>query len=100
MARFAKIENGIVTDIILADQNFIDNKPNTEQWVEKTSNVGGIGWNYDPLTSTFYPPQPFLSWTLDTGSFEWNSPVEYPTDGKNYIWDEGNQVWIETELPI
>ena len=100
MARFAKIENGIVVDVILADQDFINNKPNPEQWVEKTLTTAGIGWNYDVSSSTFYPPQPFPSWTLNTDTYTWESPIAYPTDEKNYIWNEDNQIWEEIELPI
>ena len=100
MARFAKIENRIVVDVILADQDFINNKPNPEQWVEKTLATAGIGWNYDISSSTFYPPQPFPSWTLNTDTYTWESPIAYPTDGKNYIWNEDNQIWEEIELPI
>ena len=100
MGNFAKIENEVVVDVILADQDFINNKPNPEQWVEKTLNIAGIGWNYDSNNLTFYPPQPFPSWTLNTETYTWESPIAYPIDDKNYIWNEDNQTWEEIELPI
>ena len=100
MGNFVKIENGIVVDVILADQEFIDNLPDSSDWIKKTSDIAGIGWNYDINTSTFYPPQPFPSWTLNTETYFWESPIVYPIDGKNYIWNEDNQTWEEIELPI
>ena len=100
MGNFAKIENGIITDTILADQGFINTLPNPGQWVEKTLNVSGIGWNYDGNNSTFYPPPPFPSWTLNTDTYNWDAPIARPVDSKNYIWDEENQIWSEIELPI
>ena len=33
-------------------------------------------------------PQPYDSWTLNTTTYEWESPIDYPTDGNTYIWDE------------
>jgi len=100
MGNFAKIENGIITDTILADQGFINTLPNPGQWVEKTLDVSGIGWNYDGNNSTFYPPQPFPSWILNTETYNWDAPIARPIDDKNYIWDEKNQIWSEIELPI
>lgn len=106
MAHFAKIENGIVTDTILADQEFINTLPNPGQWVEKTLDIAGIGWNYDISSTTFYPPQPFDSWILDTGSFTWDAPVPYPTGSitgsytGSYIWDESVINWDEAPSVI
>ena len=100
MGNFAKITNGIVTDVIVADQSFINGLSNSTDWVENTSSVAGIGYNYDASTTTFYPPQPFPSWILNTDTYTWESPITYPTDDKNYIWDENNQTWEEIELPI
>ena len=100
MGNFAKIENGIITDIILANQEFINTLPDSEQWIEKTSEIAGIGLNYDSSLLIFYPPQPFPSWILNTDTYLWESPITYPTDGKNYIWDEGNQNWVESTVVV
>ena len=100
MGNFAKITDGKITDVIVASQEFINNLPYSSDWVEKILNIAGIGWNYDINISTFYPPQPFPSWTLNTETYFWESPIAYPTDDKNYIWNEDNQIWEEIELPI
>ena len=49
-------------------------------------------------------PQPYPSWVLEDVdpvierervSTEWVAPVDYPNDGKSYIWDEETLNWIE-----
>ena len=100
MARFGKIESNIIIDIILANQEFINILPDSKDWVELTNSLIGIGWNYDINSLSFYPPQPYPSWTLNTNTYNWEPPIAYPTDDKNYVWDEENQIWNETSLPI
>ena len=101
MGNFAKITDRKITDIIIASQEFINNLPDSLDWIEKTLDIAGIGYNYDSSTSTFYPPQPFNSWILDTGSFTWEAPVHYPTGSitgsytGSYIWDESVINWDE-----
>ena len=61
-------------------------------------NYAGIGYTYDSTHDAFYAPQPYNSWTLNTGSFLWESPVEYPTDGNVYNWDEETTSWVSQSL--
>ena len=35
--------------------------------------------------------KPYASWIK--GVTDWEAPVEYPNDGKNYMWDEGILSW-------
>ena len=98
MGNFAKIIDGVVTDVIVADQSFINGLSDSTDWVENTSSVAGIGYNYDASTTTFYPPQPYNSWILNTETYTWGAPIAYPTDDKNYIWDEDNQNWVESPI--
>ena len=56
-------------------------------------NFAGIGYRYDETLDAFIPPQPFLSWTLDTETCAWSAPVPYPTDGLTYQWDEPTLEW-------
>lgn len=58
-------------------------------------NYAGIGFTYDINRDAFIPPKPYASWVLDEQSCLWNAPIEMPNDGKNYIWDESSQNWIE-----
>ena len=58
-------------------------------------NYAGIGYTYDYARDAFIPPKPFPSWTLDSNTCLWVAPVEMPSDGKEYTWDEENQTWVE-----
>lgn len=58
-------------------------------------NYAGIGFYYDESLDAFIPPKPFDSWSLNEESCLWEAPAEYPTDGKNYVWNEETVSWIE-----
>ena len=60
-------------------------------------NYAGYGYSYDAELDAFIAPQPFLSWTLDTDSCQWNPPVPYPTDDNFYVWDEETTSWQQVE---
>jgi len=62
-------------------------------------NYAGIGFTYDEERDAFIPPKPFDSWLLDEETCLWQSPVPYPTDGKDYDWDEQTLSWVEVEAP-
>ncbi len=113
MAHWAKIENGIVTQVNVVEDDFIQANPDryTGQWV-KTSyntqggihqlggtplrkNYAGIGYIYDEARDAFYEPQPFLSWILNEESCIWEAPIPYPNDDKIYEWNEEKQQWKE-----
>lgn len=110
MAHFAKVLNGIVTQVIVAEpeffDNFVDNSPG--EWIQTSyntrggqhpegrplrKNFAGIGYAYDRDRDAFIPPQPYSSWTLNDDTCLWESPVPYPTDGKDYRWNEETQSW-------
>jgi len=111
MAHFAKVNNGIVTKVIVAEQEFIDNMIDNEpgKWVQTSyntyggvhqlggtplrKNYAGIGFTYDKDKDAFIPPKPFNSWTLNETTCLWDPPVAMPTDGQRYIWNETNQTW-------
>jgi len=113
MAHFAKVVNGTVTNVIVAEQEFmdifIDDSPG--EWIQTSYNTregvhsdGGtplrknyaiIGGTYDSTRDAFIPPKPYPSWTLDEDKCVYVSPKEYPTDGKDYEWDEENKEWKE-----
>lgn len=122
MGHFAKVSNGIVTKIIVAEADFFNNfvddspgkwiqtsyntrggvhyQPNTNEPSEDQSkalrkNYAGIGYSYDSTRDAFIPPQPFNSWTLNEDTCLWDSPVAYPADGKLYKWNEEILNWEE-----
>jgi hypothetical protein len=112
MSHFAKVENGIVTQVIVAEQDVIDSNAFGNGWVQTSyntyggqhpegrplrKNYAGIGFTYDITRDAFIPPQPFASWTLDENTCLWNSPIPYPDDGNRYTWDEATTSWVVTE---
>jgi hypothetical protein len=117
MAHFAKIENGIVTQVIVADTKEWCETNLGGQW-EQTSyntyankhrldgtpfryNYAGIGFTFDPNygpEGAFISPQPFPSWKLSNVTATWKAPVPEPDNGKMYNWDETTTAWVEVVL--
>jgi hypothetical protein len=115
MAHFAHITNGIVDQVIVAEQDFIDSGAvgAASEWVQTSyntkggqhpegrplrKNYAGVGYTYDAARDAFIPPQPYASWVLDDATCLWNAPVAMPTDGKQYSWDEATTSWKEVQL--
>ena len=120
MSHFAKVVDGVVRSVIVAEQDFINTLPDSSDWVQTSYNTRG-GVHYDPNTNTpdgkeqlrynyagigylfdgvgFHAQQTFPSWILDKTTYLWNAPVPYPTDGKTYIWLESDQTWELVEVP-
>jgi hypothetical protein len=115
MAHFAKVNNGIVEQVIVAEpeffDTFVDSSPG--QWIQTSynthggvhanggtplrKNYAGIGYSYDAQRDAFIPPKPYASWTLNEETCLWDAPVAYPTDGNRYSWDEATTNWVEVE---
>lgn len=110
MSHFAKIENGIVTQVIVAEQDVIDSGLFGTGWVQTSynthggqhpesrplrKNYAGIGYTYDANRDAFIPPKPFNSWTLNETTCLWDAPIPMPTDDKRYTWNEEQLAWIE-----
>jgi hypothetical protein len=108
MSHFAKINNGIVTEVIVAEQDYIDSLNGT--WLQTSynthgnqhpegrplrGNYAGIGYTYDAINDVFYAPQPYPSWILNNTKWLWEAPVAMPTDGKVYKWNESITNWEE-----
>jgi hypothetical protein len=85
---YAQIINSIVTNVIVADQEFIASLPNPTEYKEMIR--GGIGWTFDG--TNFVAPQPYPSWTLDS-NHDWQPPTPKP-DGM-YSWNETQLKWIQ-----
>ena len=102
MSHFAKVVDGKVVQVIVAEPEFfatfVDTSPG--EWIQTSyngnirKNYAGIGYTYDRTRDAFIPPQPYPSWTLNEDTCLWESPVPMPTDGV-YQWDEATTNWIE-----
>lgn len=111
MSHFAKVENGIVTQVIVAEQNVINSGLFGHGWVQTSyntignkhpenrplrGNFAGVGFIYDAENDVFYAPQPYPSWILNTETWVWEPPTPIPDDGKTYKWDETSLSWVIT----
>ena len=70
-------------------------EPDPDQSKAFRKNYAGIGYTYDSVIDGFIPPQPYPSWLLNITTGLWEAPVPYPTDGKQYVWDEDAQSWVK-----
>ena len=124
MAHFAKIENGIVTQVNRIDENYFAENPNLYlgTWIQTSyntrggihynpetgepsadqskairKNYAGIGFTYDEQRDAFIPPKTYESWILNETTCLWENPIPYPNDNKRYYWDEQQQQWIQLD---
>jgi hypothetical protein len=119
MAHFAKLdEHNVVLEVNVVNNETINNLPFPDSepvgidflttwsggysnWKQTSynsnfrKNYAGIGYTYDQSIDAFVPPKPFNSWLLNTNTAQWESPIPYPNDGKNYYWNEETQSWVE-----
>ena len=111
MAHFAKVENGVVTEVIVIDQETLNTGlwGDPAMWVQTSynthggqhsegrplrKNFAGVGFTYDAQRDAFIPPKPFASWVLNEDTCLWDAPVAMPTEGGPYQWDETTGVWV------
>lgn len=119
MGHYAKVLNGKVTSVIVAEPEFFDTFVDTSpgEWIQTSyntrgnvhygpdgqpdggvplrANYAGIGYIYDRENDVFYPTQYYPSWTLNKSTWLWEAPIPYPNDGKSYDWDEQTKSWKE-----
>jgi len=58
-------------------------------------NYAGIGYTFDQDRNAFISPKTFDSWILNENTCQWMAPKPYPSDDKNYHWDENKLAWVE-----
>jgi hypothetical protein len=111
MAHYAKVKDGVVTQVIVAEaeffDTFVDNEPG--EWIQTSyntyggqhpedrplrKNYAGIGFTYDSEKDAFIPPQPYASWSLNDDTCLWEAPVAYTDDGERYTWNEETTSWV------
>lgn len=117
MSHFAKVENGVVTQVIVIEQDVVNTGAfgDPASWVQTSyntrggihfgqdgnpdggvalrKNYAGIGYTYDADRDAFIPPKPYASWVLVEESCNWAAPVPMPADGGIYEWNEATQTW-------
>jgi len=115
MSHFAKVENGIVTQVLVIEQDVVDTGlfGDPTLWVQTSyntsggvhsqgntplrKNYAGIGYTYDATRDAFIPPSPYPSWLLDETTCWWNPPTPMPTreddDQESLVWDETSTSW-------
>ena len=101
MSHFAKLENNIVTQVIVAEQDFINSGHVGDSflWVQTSyngnfrKNYAGIGYTYDKVRDAFIPPKPYPSWVLNEDTCLWDAPTPMPDDDQMYTWNEDTQAW-------
>ena len=124
MGHFAKVVDGTVSQVIVAEPDFFDTFVDSSpgQWIQTSyntrgnvhyapnsnepddepalrGNYAGIGYTYDNINDVFYAPRPYDSWVLSHDTWLWESPVAYPDDGHLYVWEEATTSWVEIEIP-
>ena len=122
MAHFAKLDqNNIVLEVNVVSNETINNLdfPASEPvgilflsdwsggyplWKQTSynanfrKNYAGIGYTYDAVLDAFIAPKPYLSWLLNTETYQWEPPTPYPSDENMYNWDETTQSWVKVNV--
>ena len=88
MSHFAKVIDNIVTQVIVAEQDFIDGLPDKHLYIQTSyntyanthpenrplrKNYAGIGYTYDSVLDAFIPPKPSDDYVLNTETGLWES---------------------------
>ena len=103
MSHYAKVVDGKVTQVIVAEAEFFNTFVDTSAgtWIQTSyntrgnqhtdggtplrGNYAGVGYTYDATNDVFYAPQPYASWSLNKDTWTWEAPTPHPADGKAYI---------------
>jgi hypothetical protein len=105
MAHFAKLDNNVVTEVIVSEQDFINSGAVGDSflWVQTSyngnfrKNFAAVGYTYDKTRDAFIAPKPYPSWVLVEDTCQWEAPTSKPDDGKLYSWDEDTTSWVAGE---
>lgn len=120
MSHFAKVVDGVVEQVIVAEQDFIDTLPDASSWIQTSYNTregvhydpttgepsadqtkalrmnyAAVGGTYSKVRDAFISPKPFPSWVFIPETCTWKAPVDMPQDGKLYVWEEMTVSWAE-----
>ena len=114
MAHFAKVVDGKVVQVVVAEPDYMENEfvdDSPGEWIQTSynthggvhalggtplrKNYAGIGYTYDRQRDAFIPPQPWPSWVLNEDTCCWEPPIPAPefTNGVLYAWNEETKTW-------
>jgi hypothetical protein len=125
MAHFAKVNNGKVERVIVAEaeffNTFVDNSPG--EWIQTSyntrggihyqpdsgipsedqskalrKNYAGVGMTYDSQRDAFIPPKPYNSWILNEQTCLWEAPITMPASSSPYQLHRWNEEIVNWEL--
>ena len=86
MSHFAQVQNGVVVQVIVAEQDVIDSGLFGTGWIQTSfnthggmhpegrplrKNYAGIGYTYDPIRDAFIPPKPDADCTFNEDTCLW-----------------------------
>ena len=103
MSHFAKLNNNVVTEVIVSEKDFINSGKVGDEflWVQTSysdsfrKNYASVGYTYDKVRDAFIAPKNYPSWVLVEDTCQWKAPTAMPDDGKRYEWDEDTTAWVE-----
>jgi len=116
MGHFARVKDGIVQEVIVAEQPDIDSGRHgvASEWIQTSYNTiegvhrlsgtplrwtyAGPGYIYNSELDIFYPPCPYPSWTFNAETKRFDPPVTKPEEDmtdptRYYVWDEDTLSW-------
>lgn len=93
MGLFGVVDNNLIVNIIVADSKEIAENVTQKICVEYTEeNSLGIGYYWSEEWNKYIQPSEYPSWQYNGDA--WESPVPYPNDGEEYVWDEPSTSWL------
>lgn len=117
MAHYAKVENNIVTQVVVVGEDYVEQLKidHPGEWIQTSyntfggvhalggvplrKNYAGIGYTYDRARDAFIPQKDYASWVLNEDTCQWEPPIPYPSDGLPYVWNELTRNWVAINDP-
>jgi hypothetical protein len=104
MKHYAKILNGKVIKVIVAESGFFDTFTDDSpgKWIETTpdnslrKNYAGVGYEYDKKLDAFIAEKKFESWVLNEEKGKYEPPSKKPK-GEDHDWDEETKSWKKSK---
>lgn len=121
MAHFAKVVNGIVEEVLVVEQEFINSGAlgDPSMWIQTSyntrgnvhygqdgapdggialrGNYAGLGYTYDAVNDVFIPPPTFPSWVINTTTWTWDPPFPPPPDNDQGPYKPAKYEWNEEQ---